>query len=207
MESSLTIEHFTSCSEGYLLKRKFLDWRMMIVDLHKKGEIGYNSFKKHLTRNYAVGMLSLPKRNEFFYSTCQIKNDNAKHHLDLIIKKHTNSQWNSMIDALCISSDAFLYSYIEVDRSRGIRTKVSCCRKHDSESVILESMTKYMFHHRIFDGEVFIYTQKEPCLNCDLVIQQFMHRHPLINVTLFYNQVNYIDLSSKYHWLFRKERG
>lgn len=207
MESSLIIEHFTSCSEGYHLKRKFLDWRIMIVDLYRKGGIGKASFKKHLTRNYAVGMLSLPKRNEFFYSTCQIKESNAKNHLDKIIKKYSNNQWNEMIDALCMPSDTFLYKYIEVDRSRGIRTKVACCRKHDSESVILESMTKYMFENRIFDGEVFIYTQKEPCLNCELVIQQFMHRHPLVKVTLFYDQVNNINLSSKYPWLFRKERG
>ncbi|MDR6777038.1 MULTISPECIES: deaminase domain-containing protein [Paenibacillus] len=207
MKASLVVEHYTSCDQGYILKRKFLDWQNMIVSLWRNRDIGKDSLKDHLTRNYAVGMILSSQGYKYFYSTCRISNSDAKNHLKNIIRKYTNSEWNDMINALYLPSESLLFNYIEVDRSRGIRTSESRCRKHDSESVILEAMTKYMFQYRIFDCNVFIYTQKEPCLNCEMIFQQFIDRHPLINFTLFYNQVNYIALPSKYRWASRKERG
>lgn len=108
-----------------------------------------------------------------------------------------------MVENLYIKSPPYLFSYIKVDGSRGIRTPRSWEREHDSESVILEHISAYMFKNRNYDCEVFIYSQKEPCLNCDAIFQQFIERHSLTNLTILYHQTNTKQLPSKYNWRFK----
>lgn len=203
MRASLHVIHYSSCKVGQVLKRKFLDWQKMIVDLRKNGDLGKNALLDHLNKNYAIGMIKSAAGEVYFYSSCAIKNRDAYHNFKLKVDKYKNYKWGEMVRNLHFNSDPSLYSYIEVDRSRGIRSPASWCRKHDSESVILEKISEYMFIHRLFDCEVFIYSQKEPCLNCETVFQQFLERHSLLKLTIFYNQTNYHQLPSKYNWRYK----
>ncbi|AIF45166.1 deaminase domain-containing protein [Virgibacillus sp. SK37] len=175
----------------------------MIVELKRAGELGKKAFFNHLNRNYAIGMLKTNMGEKYFYSTCQIQSKDAYNNFKDKVEKHKKYMWNNMINDLYYATPPFLFNYVNVDRSRGIRTPHSWSREQDSESVILEKISKYMFDNRLYDCKVFIYSQKEPCLNCETVFQQFIERHPLTNLTIFYHETNYKQLPSKYNWRFK----
>lgn len=202
MKAQLHIKHFKSSLEGINLKTKYLDWQDMIVKLKIAGDIGENACFEHLNRNYAIGLIKKDNFEKYFYSTCKIQNKDSYLNLKKQINKHLNPKWDEMISNLYYSSPQYIYNYLKVDRSRGIRTKQSWERKQDSESVILENISKYMFEHKLYDCQVFIYSQKEPCLNCEMIFQQFIERHSLSELTIFYHQTNYEMLPSKYNWRY-----
>lgn len=202
MRAPLHIKHFTSCNEGIKLKHKYMLWKNMIISLWRMGKLGNRSFKGHLTRNYAVGLLKTDTYEKYFYSTCQIKKKNAYLNFKSVVNPIRNKTWDDMVNDLYFENPKF-YNYIKVDRSRGIRTKSATCRYHDSESVILENISQHMFKNKLYNCQIYIYSQKEPCLNCETIFHQFIERHSLSELTILYHQTNYEQLPSKYNWRYK----
>ncbi|MFC5407577.1 deaminase domain-containing protein [Cohnella soli] len=200
------VKHYKSSNEGIILKRKYLDWKDMLCTFKKENFFQEKALLKHLSGNYAVGLLKTDTLEKYYYSSTRIKDENQfRSFKDHIARSGAptaiKEKWLKMVQDLYYTSP-FVFKYINVDRSRGIRTEEAFPRFHDSESKIIENMSDYMFTHGIANVSAYIYTHKEPCLNCELVFQQFIDRYPLSEITIFYNQLNYVSVPSKYNWRY-----
>lgn len=208
MRGIINIEHYTSCEEGILLKRKYLDWKLMLKDLLKSRQIGEKNFLSHLEGNYAVGLLKIGTSHKFYYSTTRVKSEAQYNSFKDLVEKiqipslTTKVQRQEMMINLYYRSNLF-YNYVKVDRFRGVRTRAAGLRTNDSESIVLENITEHVFNNKLSEFKVYIYTHKEPCLNCEMIFQQFIERHPLCELTILYHLKNTPDLPSKYNWRFK----
>gem|GEM_PF-2822756 len=65
-------------------------------------------------------------------------------------------------------------------------------RRIDSEAKILEEIHHMIVTHctdpKEITGELFLYTEKEPCISCDWVIQQFQAAHPHVKLSIYYEE-------------------
>ncbi|KRE70779.1 deaminase domain-containing protein [Paenibacillus sp. Soil750] len=63
-------------------------------------------------------------------------------------------------------------------------------RDVDSESKIFEELHKRILNYPepVTKIEVFLYTEREPCISCEKVIDQFMHYHPNAELEVYYDK-------------------
>ncbi|MBO9606436.1 MAG: hypothetical protein J7639_10815 [Paenibacillaceae bacterium] len=64
-------------------------------------------------------------------------------------------------------------------------------RHHDSEAKILERINKdlgLIEADKHVLGYIYIYTDREPCISCEWVTEQFMNNFPNISITYYYNK-------------------
>ncbi|TLS54091.1 hypothetical protein FE782_01740 [Paenibacillus antri] len=205
MRATLHVKHYKQSLEGYLLYRKYLDWIVMLEAMAKAGDLTGPKLHEHIRGNYAVGLLEDKTlgRRKFYYSTTMVKTEGKYNAFINRVKgsKAYASWWEGMLADLYYKTPEF-YQYIEVDRSRGVRTPGAKRRVHDSECIILENISEFIHHQRLHDYKVYIYSHKEPCLNCDLVFQQFLERHSQSELTIFYHHTYHQPLPSKYSWRY-----
>ncbi|RLJ86627.1 deaminase domain-containing protein [Planococcus citreus] len=61
-------------------------------------------------------------------------------------------------------------------------------RKFDTEAKVLEYIAGYLSNNTNTRGEIFLYTEKKPCISCENVIKQFKNKYPGVLIKVFWDR-------------------